>query len=590
MTKGGCGIGSQFPQIALCPNSIYHGSMQLSDEQLRLLVVGTKVIGEKEFAAALKHAQEVQQPLADVLIDKGLTTDIELGKLTAAQLKMPFVELTKQDIADFALNTIPEEVAKRHKMVAFARDDQVIKIAGANFSNQLLPQLVAQKTGKKVQLYYATEKDITEILVNYRTDFQELFEKLMSEENGHVITTISNDPPVKKMVDELIHSAYNEHASDIHIEPQETETIVRFRIDGMLHDIVNLPKKLHGRIVTRIKVLSSLRTDQHLAAQDGKIKTEVASERLDLRVSIIPIAEGEKVVMRLLTSQARSYSLEQLGIAEKSLEQVKKAAQRSYGMILVTGPTGSGKTTTIYSILKTINTREKNLTSIEDPVEYRIKGANQVQVNEKTNLTFANGLRSLLRQDPDYIFVGEIRDNETASIAINAALTGHLVFSTLHTNNAAASLPRLYDMKVEPFLVASTVNVIIAQRLVRKICQHCRVSETIPIKDLEQFMSIETIKKHYIPVGKNQEVRIYKGQGCRSCHNTGYQGRIGIYEVIEMTKAMRELVSKKAETDEISDLALKEGMTTMYDDGIEKITRGLTTIEEILRVTKTEME
>lgn len=564
--------------------------MKLSDEQLQGLLVGGKIVSEADFAAAAKQAQELQQPLADVIIDKGLTTDVALGQLIAQQLKMPFVELKKQEISDAALNTIPEEVAKRHGMVAFARDDQTIKIAGSDFSNTLLPQLVAQKTGKKIELYYATERDITEVLLNYRTNFQELFEKLMSGEDTQVITTLSNDPPVKKMVDELIKAASNEHASDIHIEPQETETLVRFRIDGVLHDIAVLPKKLHDRIVTRIKVLSGLRTDQHLAAQDGKIKTEVAGERLDLRVSIIPIAEGEKVVMRLLTSQARSYSLEQLGINEKDLQKIKVAASRSYGMILVTGPTGSGKTTTIYSILKTINTRERNLTSIEDPVEYRIKGANQVQVNDKTNLTFANGLRSLLRQDPDYIFVGEIRDNETAGIAINAALTGHLVFSTLHTNNAAASLPRLYDMKVEPFLVASTVNLIIAQRLVRKICPNCKVSQSITIKDLQQYLSLETIKKHYIPVGTSEEVRIYKGQGCRVCHNTGYQGRIGIYEVIEMTKSMRELVSSKAETDAIQALALKEGMTTMYDDGIDKITRGLTTIEEILRVTKTEME
>lgn len=564
--------------------------MKLSDEQLQSLLVGGKVVGEKEFAEAYKQAQELQQPLADLIVDKGLTTDVELGKLIAQQLKLPFIELTKQEIPDTALNTIPEEVAKRHHMVAFARDDQTVKIAGSDFSNNLLPQLVAQKTGKKIELYYATEKDITEILLNYRTNFQELFEKLMAGEENQVIATVSNDPPVKKMVDELIHAAYNEHTSDIHIEPQETETLIRFRIDGVLHDIVVLPKKLHNRIVTRIKVLAGLRTDQHLAAQDGKIKTEVAEERLDLRVSIIPIAEGEKVVMRLLTSQARSYSLEQLGINEKDLQKIKEAALRSYGMILVTGPTGSGKTTTIYSVLKTINTRERNLTSIEDPVEYRIKGANQVQVNDKTNLTFANGLRSLLRQDPDYIFVGEIRDSETAGIAINAALTGHLVFSTLHTNNAAASLPRLYDMKVEPFLVASTVNLIIGQRLVRKICPHCKVSQTVTVLDLQKYLSLQTIQKHYIPVGKNQEVRIYKGQGCRVCHNTGYQGRIGIYEVLEMTKAMRELVSSKAETDDIAALALKEGMTTMYDDGIDKITRGLTTLEEILRVTKTEME
>lgn len=564
--------------------------MTLPDEQLKALLVPTKAVTEQDFTAAMKQAQETQTSVSQALIEKGVITDAEMGKILAAHLKIPFVELSKQQITDDVLNIIPEEVAKRHNMVCFAKDEQTVKIAGSNFSNTLLPQLVAQKIGKKVALFYATEKDIADILLNYRTNFQELFEKLMSDDNNSAITTVANDPPVKKMVDELIHSAFNEKASDIHVEPQETETLVRFRIDGILHDIVVLPKTLHGRIVTRIKVLSSLRTDQHLAAQDGKIKTEVGGERLDLRVSIIPIAEGEKVVMRLLTSQARSYSLEQLGINESDLQKIKKAAARTFGMILVTGPTGSGKTTTIYSILKTINTREKNLTSIEDPVEYRIKGANQVQVNDKTNLTFANGLRSLLRQDPDYIFVGEIRDNETAGIAINAALTGHLVFSTLHTNTAAASLPRLYDMKVEPFLVASTVNVIIAQRLVRKICDSCRISQTISVAELQKYLSLETIKKHYIPVGKSQEVRIYKGQGCRVCHNTGYRGRIGIYEVIELTKTIREMVSNKAETDALYDQALKEGMTTMYDDGIEKITKGLTTIEEILRVTKTEME
>ncbi|MEX0895526.1 MAG: GspE/PulE family protein [Patescibacteria group bacterium] len=563
--------------------------MQLSDEQLVNLLVQQKISTEKELTALADEAATSRQRLSDAIVDKGIMTDSEMGSLIAKALKLPFVELSKAEIPDEILGIIPEETAKENRMVVFARDEQTIKIAGSNFTDMLLPQLVAQKTGLKVEIYFATDKAIDLILLNYRTNFQELFEKLLSADDGVAIRSISHDPPVAKMVDELIHSAFREHASDLHIEPQDTETLVRFRIDGVLHDIVTLPKKLHNRLTTRVKVMSSLRTDQHLAAQDGKIKTEVNGEGLDLRVSIIPIAEGEKVVMRLLTSQARSYSLEDLGINETALIKVKAAAKRSFGMILVTGPTGSGKTTTIYSILKTINTREKNLTSIEDPVEYRIKGANQVQVNEKTNLTFANGLRSLLRQDPDYIFVGEVRDNETAGIAINAALTGHLVFSTLHTNTAAASMPRLFDMKVEPFLVASTINVIIAQRLVRKICQQCRVSETVTVDELKKFLSLETIKKHYVPVGDKQEVRIYKGQGCRACHNTGYQGRIGIYEILEVTKAMRELVAQRADTDQINAMAYKEGMVSIYDDGIDKITRGLTTIEEILRVTTTEM-
>jgi len=575
--------------IELFQKGVYHGSMQLTDEQLIGLLVQQKISTEKDLRAMAEDAQQVQRRLSDAIVEKGVITDAELGKLIAQVIKLPFVELGKTEITDEILAIIPEEVAKNHRMVAFARDDKVVRIAGSDFTTMTLPQLVSQKTGLKVELFFATDRDIDQILLNYRTNFQELFEKLLSADDGVAIRTISHDPPVAKMVDELIHSAYREHASDLHIEPQDTETLVRFRIDGVLHDIVTLPKKLHARITTRIKVMSSLRTDQHLAAQDGKIRTEVSGEPLDLRVSIMPIAEGEKIVMRLLTSQARSYSLEDLGINESALLKVKAASKRSFGMILVTGPTGSGKTTTIYSALKTINTRERNLTSIEDPVEYRIKGANQVQVNEKTNLTFANGLRSLLRQDPDYIFVGEIRDSETAGIAINAALTGHLVFSTLHTNNAAASLPRLFDMKVEPFLVASTVNVIIAQRLVRKICPQCRVSQTITVEELKKFLSLETIKKHYVPVGEKQEVRIYKGQGCRACHNTGYQGRIGIYEILDMSKAMRELVAKRADSDQITALAIKEGMVSMYDDGIDKITRGMTTIEEILRVTTTEM-
>jgi len=564
--------------------------MQLTDAQLSNLLLAKKIISRTDLKKIAKFAEETDVSLWDGLVEKGYTTDQAMGKLVAEAIKVPFVELSKQNISDETMNIMPEEVAKRHKMVTFAEDEKYVSIATADFKNQILPKLVAQKTGKQVKIFFATEQDLNQTLLNYHTDFQEIFSKLLNEADGRVMRTVAHDPPVKKLVDEVIKAAYLEHASDIHIEPNEDEVLVRFRIDGILHDIASLPKDLLGRIVTRIKVLSSLRTDQHLAAQDGKIKMDINGERLDLRVSIIPIAEGEKVVMRLLTSQARSYSLEELGINETDLVKIKKAAARTDGMILVTGPTGSGKTTTIYSILKTINTRETNLTSIEDPVEYRIKGANQVQVNEKTNLTFANGLRSLLRQDPDYIFVGEIRDNETAAIAINAALTGHLVFSTLHTNNAVSSLPRLFDMKVEPFLVAGTVHVIVAQRLVRRICPHCRVSETIPVTELQKYLSLETINKHYIPVGDKKEVRVYRGQGCRVCHNTGYKGRIGIYEVLEVSKDLRELIAKKADADAISEQALKEGLTSMFDDGIEKITKGMTTIEEVLRVTKTEME
>lgn len=336
--------------------------------------------------------------------------------------------------------------------------------------------------------------------------------------------------------------------------------------------------------------MSSLRTDEHLSAQDGKIKFHTKEVYFDLRVSIIPIVDGEKVVMRLLTSNLGDFGLSDLGMNEKDMEKVKNAFNKSYGMLLSTGPTGSGKTSSIYSILKILNAREKNITTIEDPVEYRIVGANQIQVNNRTNLTFANGLRSILRQDPNIIFVGEIRDNETAGIAINAALTGHLVLSTLHTNTAAAAISRFIDMDVEPFLVASTVSVIVGQRLVRRICDKCRVSFTITRDELLKSLSDDMISKHYIPVGKNKEIRIYKGKGCKFCHNTGYAGRIGLFEVLEVSKKIRELIAKRVGTDEILDQAKKEGFNTMQDDGLDKITKGITTIEEVLRVTKNEQE
>jgi type II secretory ATPase GspE/PulE/Tfp pilus assembly ATPase PilB-like protein len=318
------------------------------------------------------------------------------------------------------------------------------------------------------------------------------------------------------------------------------------------------------------------------------MQLSLKEENLNLRVSILPVAEGEKIVLRLLSSRARSFTLADLGINDKDLEKLTKAFSKPNGMILSTGPTGSGKTTSIYAILKVIINREKNITSIEDPIEYKIQGANQVQVNTKTDLTFANGLRSILRQDPDYIFVGEIRDNETAAIAVNAALTGHLVFSTLHTNDAPSAVARLIDMEVEPFLVASTVNVVIGQRLVRKICPECRYSFTVTKEELLADFLSEDIDKHYVPVGDKKEIRLYKGKGCPHCHFSGYSGRVGIYEIFEVTKSIRELISQKKDADVIREAARKEGMTTMLDDGLEKITRGYTTIEEVLRVTKVE--
>lgn len=330
-------------------------------------------------------------------------------------------------------------------------------------------------------------------------------------------------------------------------------------------------------------MLSKLRTDEHQKAQDGKLVTKIEEDNLDLRVSIVPITNGEKVVMRLLSEKSRQFSLEDLGFSETDLVKVTTAYKKPHGMILSTGPTGSGKTTSLYAILKLLNKREVNIATIEDPVEYDMDGINQIQVNEKTELTFAKGLRSIVRQDPDIILVGEIRDEETAGIAINSAMTGHLVLSTLHTNDAATSIPRLTDMNIEPFLISSTVNIIIAQRLVRKICQNCRVSYESPVKDLTKNLSDASVAKHF----KGEEkARLYKGQGCPTCQHTGYTGRIGVFEILEITDEIRKAIVDKKPANIIHDLAIKSGMTTMLDDGLEKTKKGLTTIEEVVRVTK----
>jgi len=425
--------------------------MILPNEQLKKLVISQGLIDQKKIEGIIQFATDAHVALADALIEKGVATDEQLGSIIAGSLKLPFVTLSNMTIPENIFTIIPQRIARKQKAIAFGRDTEGVKVAMTDPSNRTLLEMVAQKTGTTVTPYYATQRDIENALQTYKKQLQSTIDELMKKDTAKAQEIATEDPPVAKIVDELIRAAYQDKASDIHIEATEQQSQIRFRIDGVLHDVLLTPKRLHDRIVTRIKVLSSLRTDKHLSAQDGKMRVSMEEEKLDIRVSIIPIADGEKIVMRLLSSRSRQYTLKNLGMSEHDLQKVTKAMNKSYGMILSTGPTGCGKTTSIYSIVKILNTREKNITSIEDPIEYRIKGANQIQVNTKTNLTFANGLRSILRQDPNIIFVGEIRDSETAAIAVNAALTGHLVLSTLHTNDAATAIPRLIDMKVEPF-------------------------------------------------------------------------------------------------------------------------------------------
>lgn len=547
--------------------------MLITNEQLKSLVLKNGLIDEKGFSEIEQEAKNSDYTVAETLVEKDIISDENLGILISDFLKYPFIILAKITISPDIFNIIPEKMARRKKVIPFAKDATGIKLAMIDPSNKELTQMISKKIGLPVTTYLATERDISNALKIYRKDLQKTFDQLIK----------ASEIPMSKLVDLLINYASQDKASDVHIEPQEKDSLVRFRIDGILQDVLFLPKSLHDQIITRIKILSKLRTDEHLSPQDGKMRIDLEDEEIDVRVSILPVTEGEKAVLRLLSSKFRKFSLVDLGMNEKDLKKVAIAYGKSYGMILSTGPTGSGKTTSIYAIVKILNTREKNITTIEDPAEYRIKGVNQINVNAKTNLTFANGLRSILRQDPNIIFVGEIRDSETAGIAVNASLTGHLVLSTLHTNDAATALPRLIDMNIEPFLVASTVNVIIAQRLVRKICDICKSTRTITKEELLINLPQEAINKY---IEDKNSVIIYQGTGCKICHMTGYSGRIGVFEVLEVTKSIRDLIIKRQDADVILQKAIEEGMTTMLDDGLEKVLKGLTTIEEVLRVTK----
>ncbi|HUD44126.1 MAG TPA: ATPase, T2SS/T4P/T4SS family [Patescibacteria group bacterium] len=557
--------------------------MIIKDDQLKAIMLRANLVDETKFNEVQEYAKNTHISLADAFVERDLISDENLGVLISDELKIPFIVLSKVAISPEVVHILPERIARKHKVILFAKDEQSVKLAMVDPTDQIIQDMIARKTGLMVVPYMATERDMYSALRIYRTNLQKSLDELIEDEVRRTGIRGNIDAPIAKIVDLIINYAYEDRASDIHIEAEELDSLVRFRIDGILHDVLFLPKNLHDQVITRIKVLSRLRTDEHMAPQDGKMRIKLEEEDLDIRVSILPLVDGEKAVLRLLASRFRKFSLLDLGMSEEDLKKITNAFSKSFGMILSTGPTGSGKTTSIYSILKILNVREKNITTIEDPVEYRIKGVNQIHVNTKAGLTFANGLRSILRQDPNIVFVGEIRDDETAGIAVNAALTGHLVLSTLHTNDAATTLPRLTDMGVEPFLVASTVNVIFAQRLIRKICDMCKVSTKANREDLKKHISNPSITKAF---GNDNEFRVYKGAGCKVCHMTGYQGRIGVFEVLEVTKNVRDAIYHNNDANTIASLAVSEGMNTMLDDGLKKVAKGITTIEEVLRVTK----
>ncbi|MCB9802544.1 type II/IV secretion system protein [Candidatus Nomurabacteria bacterium] len=557
----------------------------ISDNKIHNIISKVGLVPLDVLDTSLKTAHEKKEDFVTFLIKQNLIKSEEVGQLIANNLHVRFVNLIKEQIKLEILKIIPEIVARKQKIIAFRHDEEGLKVAMNNPFDYNMVKMLEKKVGDKVIPYYATDYDIKNAFGLYRKAVQQEYATQIQQHAVRAQGSQVEDVSVVSLVDDLFNYAYTNHASDIHIEPAEEEIKIRFRIDGILHDVLTLPKNILSLIVARLKILAKLRTDETRAAQDGKINTKVEGEKVDIRVSIVPITQGEKVVMRLLSSKGQQFSLEDLGMNSRDLGLVSRGIKKPYGMILVTGPTGSGKTTTLYALIKIINSRDVNICTIEDPVEYDLEGINQIQVNPKTNLTFAEGLRSLLRQDPDVMMVGEIRDEETASIAVNSAMTGHLVLSTLHTNDSATALPRLLDMKIEPFLAASTVNVIIAQRLVRHICLKCIVSYTLTDQEIEDLKKMVDIDK-FLDVEKLKDIRLYHGKGCDKCNNTGYTGRMGIFEVLEVEETIRQLIAERADSDRIKEAAQKLGMTTMLEDGFEKVVSGQTTLDEILRVTR----
>ncbi|MDD4900707.1 MAG: GspE/PulE family protein [Patescibacteria group bacterium] len=571
----------------------------LSNEQLKKILKQTDIMPDAEFEKCLKEAEKNGKKLENYLIEKKVITSGSLYENAAKFFKVPFIDLKNQVVRKDILLNIPEPIASTQEIIAFSADSKEIKIACLNPENIEIFEFIRKKTNLEPKIYLTTPESFNEALKQYHKSLKAEFKDLSSEnlDGSDVdLKKLAENLPIVRIVDTLLEYAIFESASDIHIEPEEKDVLARYRIDGILKTVMTLPKNVQPGIIARIKILANLKVDEHRLPQDGRFKINAKDYKVSFRVSIIPTFDGEKIVMRLLNEKAQILTLEQLGLQPSALESIKRNIAKPHGMILVTGPTGSGKTTTLYTVMNILNAPEVNIMTIEDPIEYRMPRVNQSQVNPKIGYTFANGLRAFLRQDPDIIMVGEIRDQETAEIAIHAAMTGHLVLSTLHTNDAVTTLPRLSDMGVPAFLVASTTNVIIAQRLVRKICPNCIQSYKLDkemIEELKKQIDIENIlktmeeKKIIINAKRGIEsLLFYRGKGCKQCSASGYKGRIGIYEVLEITDEMQELILKKATPAELKAQAEKQNMLTIIEDGFIKAKNGITTIEEIMRVTK----
>lgn len=603
--------------------------MRIPDSLVEKLLTKGETVGKDKLAELSKQAKTEKQSLQDLVIKTNVISEKELTKLYAEEIEVPFIELKAAEIDHELLGLLPERIARQYNAVVFGTEAKDVKLLAMEDPDDIQALNFLQKQlGNKLKVHITTSSLLQTALDQYRDNIGSELTKVITDESANEEdeevdeSDLAEDSPVAQTVNILIEYGIQSGASDVHIEPREDHVIIRYRIDGMLREANKLPRKLLGALVSRIKILSNLKIDEHRAPQDGRFKIEVNGLVYALRVSTLPILDGEKVVMRILNESSKAADFSELGFWGEALADLKQAITQPHGMVLVTGPTGSGKSTTLFSVLSSLNTPNVNISTVEDPVEYHIVGANQTQVNPVAGMTFTNGLRALLRQDPNIIMVGEIRDGETADLAVQAALTGHLVFSTLHTNNAATCLPRLLDMGVEPFLIASTVRVVIGQRLVRRLCPECReafapdaallkrLEETFKLSEnggVKQIHELETAALSdgigAAAPGKDKSkgsgelgttatsiTKFWKANdaGCESCNHTGYKGRIGIYEVLTNSPAIQKMIVTNSTSEALEKAAVAENMLTMQLDGFIKAIRGETTIEEVLRVTAQE--
>ncbi len=578
--------------------------MHVSEGELKEFIIDSGLVAKKEIDTAAEEARTRGQSLGDMLVSRGSLTEDALRRIQAYVLGIPFINLKEYRIPSDVLALIPEPIARTHNIVAYKKEGNALEVAMLDVGDLASIDSVRKKTGLKILPRLTDTESIKSTLLQYQKSLKDEFGDIISTEAGKIrvvgegnkdlssddLKKMAEDLPIVRIVDTLLRHAIVQGASDIHIEPMETEVLVRYRIDGILHDAMTLPKNAAAGIVARIKVLSNLKLDEKRLPQDGRFKVETEADRVSFRVSILPTFFGEKTVMRLLRETGEGFTLDVLGLHGENMERIHKALAQTTGIILISGPTGSGKTTTLYTMLDILNKPDVNISTIEDPIEYQMKRVNQTQVAPQIGFTFANGLRSLVRQDPDIIMVGEIRDGETASLAINAALTGHLVLSTIHTNSAAGAIPRLIDMGVEPFLLTSTVRVIIGQRLVRRLTEQKEaysLDKTARAKiatDAEFDVAFKALEdEKLVKKGSSiDDLQFYRPVPSAESED-GYKSRIGIHEVLSVSSTIRDIILHSSTSDAIEAQAHKEGMLTMREDGLYKAARGITSLEEVLR-------